>query len=124
MLPRRGIGLTVWSPLASGLLTGKYDAGVPDDARLASAEYAWLRPLVLGEGGERLARARRANAVAHAAGRDPAATAIAWCLRRPEVSTVLLGARTPTQLTANLAALEVLAEADDAFWRAYAAAAA
>jgi voltage-dependent potassium channel beta subunit len=120
----RGIGLTVWSPLASGLLSGKYDAGVPDDARLASHDYAWLQPLVMGEGGERLARARRANAVARAAGLDPAAAAIAWCLRRPQVSSVLLGARTSAQLAANLAALEVLARADAGFWTDYAAAAA
>ncbi len=121
---RRALGLTVWSPLASGLLSGKYDATIPADARLASAEYAWLQPLVLGEGGARLERARRANAVAREAGLDPAALAIAWCLRRPEVTSVLLGARTPAQLAANLAALDLAEQLPAALWQRYESAAA
>ncbi|MDE2087766.1 MAG: aldo/keto reductase, partial [Xanthomonadaceae bacterium] len=59
-----GMGTTIWSPLASGLLSGKYDHGVPDDSRLAHPDYAWLRDRVLGDGGERVARARRLRPLA------------------------------------------------------------
>src|SRR5690606_7393408 len=88
-----GLGTTVWSPLASGLLTGKYSDGVPADSRLGQEGHGWLRRVVLGDAGsDRVGRARRFCALAAELGVEPAPLAIAWCLTNPHVSTVLLGA--------------------------------
>ena len=111
-----GLGTTVWSPLASGLLTGKYDDGVPEGSR--AAREAWLRErLAGGEGDDRLVRARRFTALADELGVRPAALAIAWCLRNPHVSTVILGASRVSQLLDNLDALELAARLDEGTWR-------
>ena len=113
-----GMGTTTWSPLASGLLTGKYNDGVPADSRLASEDYAWLQRDVLGdEASRRLPRARAFTALAAELGVGPAPLAIAWCLRNPHVSSVILGASRVGQLLQNLEALEVIAGIDDAGWR-------
>ena len=103
-----GMGTTIWSPLASGLLTGKYNDGVPNDARLAQPGYEWLRKAVLEQGGERLAKVRRLAPIAAELGASQAQLAIAWCLLNPHVSTVMLGASRLEQLEHNLAALELL----------------
>ena len=119
-----GLGTTTWSPLASGLLTGKYDAGVPDDARLGREQTAWLRRSVIGDDSERrLARARRHTALAHELGAAPAALAIAWCLRNPHVSSVILGATRPEQLLQNLQALELVDRVGEDDWQRIEAAA-
>ena len=111
-----GLGTTVWSPLASGLLTGKYDDGVPDDSRLA--REAWLRDGVLGEAdSRRRERARAFSALAADLGVAPAPLAIAWCLRNPHVSSVLLGATKVEQLLQNLEALELAGRFDTTTWR-------
>jgi voltage-dependent potassium channel beta subunit len=111
-----GLGTTVWSPLASGLLTGKYDDGVPDDSRLA--REAWLRDGVLGEAdSRRRERARAFSALAADLGVAPAPLAIAWCLRNPHVSSVLLGATKLEQLLQNLEALELAGRFDTTTWR-------
>lgn len=113
-----GLGTTVWSPLASGLLTGKYGDGVPAGSRLAQPELAWLERSVLGEGSsDRRARAGRFAALAAELGVAPAPLAIAWCLTNPHVSTVLLGASRTAQLIENLQALELLARFDESTWR-------
>ena len=113
-----GLGTTVWSPLASGLLTGKYTGGVPADGRLAQPELAWLKRSVLGDNdGERLTRAGRFAALAAELGVAPAPLAIAWCLTNPHVSTVLLGASRTAQLVENLQAIELLDRFDEATWR-------
>ena len=103
-----GMGTTIWSPLASGLLTGKYNDGVPDDARLAQPGYEWLREAVLERGGERIAKVRRLAPIAAELGVSQAQLAIAWCLLNPHVSTVMLGASRLEQLEQNLAALDLL----------------
>ncbi|MEN1927397.1 aldo/keto reductase [Luteimonas sp. MJ204] len=111
-----GMGTTVWSPLASGLLTGKYDHGVPEGSRLA--QDASLQELVIGDAGEnRLARARRFTALAAELGVRPSALAIAWCLRNPHVSTVILGASRVAQLLENLEALDLAARLEEGAWR-------
>jgi voltage-dependent potassium channel beta subunit len=105
-----GLGTTVWSPLASGLLTGKYNDGVPADSRLALEEYGWLRDMVLGEGAaENIARIRRLADVAEELGCTQAQLAIAWCLQNPRVSTVITGASRPEQIQENMQALDVAA---------------
>lgn len=98
-----GMGLVVWSPLASGLLTGKYDDCVPADSRLARID--WLRDEVITEG--RLEQVRKFRAIADEVGCSRAQLAIAWALGRPGVSSVILGAASLDQLTENLGALAI-----------------
>jgi voltage-dependent potassium channel beta subunit len=107
-----GMGTTIWSPLASGLLTGKYNDGIPDDARLAQPGYEWLRKEVLGRG-ERIATVRRLQPVADELGVSLAQLAIAWCLLNPHVSTVMLGASRLEQLEHNLGAMGVVSRLDE-----------
>ena len=112
-----GMGTTIWSPLASGLLTGKYNEGVPADARLGKASYGWLQRMVLGDAeSRRVERARRFTALAAELGVAPAPLAIAWCLRNPHVSTVLLGASRKEQLLQNLEALDLVDRLDESTW--------
>jgi voltage-dependent potassium channel beta subunit len=104
-----GLGTTVWSPLASGILTGKYAKGIPEGSRMDLPNYAWLRREIEGEEGRaRLEIVRRLTPVASELGVTLAQLALAWCLKNPHVSTVLTGASRPEQVTENLGALEVL----------------
>jgi voltage-dependent potassium channel beta subunit len=107
-----GMGTTIWSPLSSGLLTGKYNDGVPADSRINQPGYEWLRDSVLGNGGERIAKVRALQPIADELGASLAQLAIAWCLLNRRVSTVLLGASKLEQLEHNLAALDVLPKID------------
>ena len=109
---RFGMGTTVWSPLASGLLAGRYNEGIPDDSRLAQPGYEWLRESVLGSGRERVAGVRHLAPIAAELGVSQAQLALAWCLANPHVSTVLLGASRREQLEQNLAALELVPRID------------
>ena len=113
-----GMGTTTWSPLASGLLTGKYNDGIPEDSRLAQENYAWLQRGVFGDPGSgRLERARRFTALAAQLQVAPASLAIAWCLRNPNVSSVLLGATRTGQLKQNFDAIDLQSRLDDATWK-------
>ncbi|KRG42998.1 alcohol dehydrogenase [Stenotrophomonas pictorum JCM 9942] len=113
-----GLGTTIWSPLASGLLTGKYNDGIGADSRLATSSMDWLQAAVLGDPAEdRLGKVRRFTAVAAELGESPAQLAIAWCLRNPNVSSVILGASRVSQLEENLRALDVVARVEDAAWK-------
>jgi aryl-alcohol dehydrogenase-like predicted oxidoreductase len=112
-----GLGTTTWSPLASGLLTGKYDQAVPADTRLGYEGNEELQRLVMGSPEERRReRVRRFIALATEAGESPAPLAVAWCLRNPFVSTVITGASRVSQLLENLHAVELSQRYDDAFW--------
>ncbi len=111
-----GMGTTIWSPLASGLLTGKYRDGIPDDSRLNLPGYEWLREMVMDDPA-RLEKANRVAAVAEEAGIAPATFAIAWCLKNPHVSTVMLGASKPDQLKQNLEAMDVVERIDEALMK-------
>ncbi len=104
-----GLGTTIWSPLASGILTGKYNDGIPEGSRLTLPNYQWLRPLVEGdEGRAKLEKVRRLQPVADELGCTMAQLAIAWCLVNEDVSTVILGASRVQQVHENIAALEVV----------------
>lgn len=106
---KHGLGTTTWSPLASGLLTGKYNHGIPADSRLNVAGLEWLRDRMTGPGSERkLAAVKQFAAVAAELGTTLPRLALAWCLKNPRVSTVILGASRVEQLQENLGALEVL----------------
>lgn len=101
-----GLGTTVWSPLASGLLTGKYNDGIPKDARLNLQEMSWLKDKNLVQ--ENLEKVRRLGNLASETGTSLALLAIAWCLKNPNVSTAILGASRVSQLEENLKAPEVV----------------
>jgi voltage-dependent potassium channel beta subunit len=111
-----GMGTTTFSPLASGILTGKYNAGFPADARLGLEGMEWLQPIVLGQDDGRIDRARRFTALAADMGFAPATLGIAWCLRNPHVSSVILGASRPEQLLQNLAALDLVRDLGEDTW--------
>src|SRR5262249_20174183 len=97
------------SPLASGVLTGKYARHVPQGSRLSLAEYGWLKERIeTPEGRQRIAKARALEEVAKDLGASLAQLSIAWCLANPNVSTAIVGATKPAQLQENLAALDVL----------------
>lgn len=110
-----GMGTTIWSPLGSGLLSGKYNDGIPADSRLAQPGYEWLRKSVLGDGDEHLGKVRALQPIADELGSSLAQLAIAWCLLNPHVSTVMLGASKREQLAQNLDALELVPRLDAAF---------
>jgi voltage-dependent potassium channel beta subunit len=102
----RGLGLTIWSPLASGLLTGKYRDGIPEDSRAALPGYEWLKNWTVTP--ENVAKVERIRPIAEELDTTLSKLSIAWCLKNPHVSTVILGASRMSQLEENLAALEVL----------------
>ncbi len=101
-----GIGLTTFSPLAGGLLSGKYLDGIPEGSRAALPNYDWLRTNLTDPA--RNAKARQLKEVADELGCTMAQLAIAWCLHNPHVSSVIMGASSAEQLRSNLGALDVL----------------
>jgi voltage-dependent potassium channel beta subunit len=108
-----GMGTTVWSPLASGVLSGKYLDGIPADSRFTAPGYEWLARTLEEDSERRPRQLREFVALAAELGATPAQLAIAWCLANPQVSTVLLGASRREQLAENLGALDVHARLDD-----------
>lgn len=106
LFAKYGYGSTIWSPLASGLLTGKYDAGVPAGSRLAQSNYEWLKERMVTE--QNIAKSKALEPIAKELGATRAQLALAWCLKNPNVSTVITGATRPSQVTENLAALDVV----------------
>jgi len=103
-----GIGTTIWSPLASGLLTGKYLDGIPEGSRATLPGYEWLQHFLTDEG--RNAKVRELDAVANELGCTLAQLALAWCASNPNVSTVITGASRVEQVHENMRALDVLEE--------------
>jgi voltage-dependent potassium channel beta subunit len=101
-----GLGTTIWSPLASGLLTGKYNNGIPDDSRLALEGFDWLKNQLMLD--DKLEKVRQLTAFAQELGVPVATLSIAWTIKNPNVTTAILGATKREQLTENLKALDVL----------------
>ena len=101
-----GLGLTIWSPLASGLLTGKYSAGIPDDSRAALKGYDWLQEQLTDE--ESLAKVQALVPIAKELDCTMAQLALAWCAANTNVSSVITGASRPSQVTENMAAIDVV----------------
>ena len=101
-----GLGLTIWSPLSSGLLTGKYLNGVPDGSRASLPGYEWLRTMLTDE--KRNAKVAELKSIADELGITLAEMSIAWCAKNPNVSTVITGASSPEQVRENMGALKAL----------------
>jgi len=112
-----GLGLTTWSPLKSGILTGKYNDGIPEGSRMDLEGYGWLRKRLESEEGQaQLAKVRKLTPIAEDAGCSMAQLALAWCLSNPDVSTVITGASRPEQVEENMAALDVVDALDESTW--------
>jgi voltage-dependent potassium channel beta subunit len=99
-----GIGLTIFSPLAYGILTGKYNEGIPEGSRASLENYGWVRDRITPE---RIERVKKLQAISAELGVTPGQLAIAWILRRKEVSTVITGASRVEQLEENLGSTEI-----------------
>ena len=106
LIAETGYGTTIWSPLASGLLTGKYRDGVPAGSRGALAGYGWLRDHLTDEAA--IARVEALRPIADEIGCTLAQLAISWCTKHPGVSTVITGASRPQQVTENFDAFDVI----------------
>jgi len=101
-----GLGLTTWSPLASGLLTGKYIGGAPEGSRATLPGYEWLKDQLVDE--KKNAKVVELKAISDELGVTLAEMSIAWCAKNPHVSTVITGASSPEQVNQNMKAIEAL----------------
>jgi len=101
-----GYGNTIWSPLASGLLTGKYRDGIPEDSRASLSGYGWLAERMNDR--DAVERIERLRPIADRLGCTMAQLALAWCTKHPMVSTVITGASRPSQVVENFGALDVI----------------
>jgi voltage-dependent potassium channel beta subunit len=106
-----GLGTTIWSPLGSGVLTDKYLSAFPDGTRLGIEGLEWLKDRSISP--EKLEKTRELNTLANDLGTSLAKLAIAWCLKNPNVSSVILGASKPAQLKETLTSLDVLPSLTD-----------
>ncbi len=100
-----GLGTTTWSPLASGLLTGKYNSDIPEDSRINLPGFEWLKERVLVN--EKLEKVKKLKTIADKLGTSLATLSIAWCIANKNVTTTILGATKKEQLVQNLSALEL-----------------
>ncbi|NND65295.1 MAG: aldo/keto reductase, partial [Gammaproteobacteria bacterium] len=111
---KNGLGTTIYSPLASGMLTGKYNNGVPRDSRWGMDNQQKRREFLEStEGKSQLEKVSALSKVADDLGVTMPQLALAWCLKNPHVSTVILGATRPEQITENVKALDVVDKITD-----------
>jgi len=109
-----GLGTTIWSPLASGLLTGKYNEGIPEGTRVTLEGYEWLRKRFEGDQvKEDIEKVKRLTVIANELGCTMAQLALAWCLKNPYVSTVITGASRVEQIDENLGSLDYVNSLDE-----------
>lgn len=101
-----GLGTTIWSPLSSGLLTGKYNEGIPKNSRFALADMSGIKAGVLQD--DKIKKVKKLGELALKLNVTTAALSIAWCIKNPNVTTAILGATKKQQLTENLKALDAL----------------
>jgi voltage-dependent potassium channel beta subunit len=101
-----GLGTTTWSPLASGMLTGKYNEGIPAQSRANLKDYEWLKPALTNT--KRIGKVKQMASIAADLGISMAQMALAWCLKNPHVSTVITGASRVEQVHENLKSLEMI----------------
>lgn len=107
-----GLGTTIWSPLASGLLTGKYLNDMPGDTRLSIEGLDWLKERVLGDE-SKIEKTRKLFELSKELGMPLTQLALAWCLKNPNVSTVILGGSKVNHMKENLKALEATEQLTD-----------
>uniref|UniRef100_A0A8C7JIJ3 NADP-dependent oxidoreductase domain-containing protein n=1 Tax=Oncorhynchus kisutch TaxID=8019 RepID=A0A8C7JIJ3_ONCKI len=106
-----GVGVMTWSPLAGGLISGKYNDGVPEDSRAAMKGYVWMKDRIFSEEGQKqLAKIKELHPLADRMNCTLSQLAIAWCLRSERVSCVLLGITNTDQLQENLGCIRVLSQ--------------
>ncbi len=104
-----GLGTTIWSPLSSGILTGKYNDGIPENTRVTLKGYEWLKDRIESdEGRQQIEIVKKLTPVAEKLGGTMAQLALAWCLKNKNVSTVITGATKIEQLNDNLGALDLV----------------
>jgi len=111
LLSSYGLGLTTWSPLSSGILTNKYDGGIPDQSRLSLEHLNWLKDHFLGDQDKTkniLAKTKKFSELVQKDELETAPASIAWCLANPHVSSVILGASNIQQLSENLKSIDYL----------------
>ncbi len=109
-----GLGTTIWSPLASGLLTGKYNQGIPEGTRVSLDGYEWLKKkFESDEGITQIEQVRQMTKIADELGCTMAQLALAWCLKNENVSTVITGASKAEQVVQNMAAIDVVKNLTD-----------
>ena len=114
LFKKRGLGTTTWSPLASGLLTGKYKNGIPEDTRMNLSGYEFLRQRLESEEGRVMVnKVKQLEELADTAGIPLVNMALGWCLQNKNVSTVILGSSKPKQLKQNLKTLNYVDQFDD-----------
>lgn len=101
-----GLGTTIWSPLASGLLSGKYNNGIPENSRLALPEMSWLKDKIFTD--DKLKKVTQLSELAKELDVSMASLSIAWCIKNPHVTTAILGATRKEQLAENLKAIDVM----------------
>jgi voltage-dependent potassium channel beta subunit len=101
-----GLGTTIWSPLASGLLTGKYNNGIPSGTRATLQGYEWLREYVITP--QNIEKVKKLQPIAKELNCTLAQLGLAWCLKNPNVSTVITGATRPEQVAENMQAPEIV----------------
>lgn len=118
LVHKHGLGLTTWSPLASGVLAGRYDKGIAADSRLATEGFSWLEDFVFeNKRDQRIEAAKQLKTIANEFGSTRAQLALAWVLKNEAVTSVLIGASSVAQLQENLGSLEVLPRLEDAVLR-------
>jgi len=104
-----GMGTTIWSPLASGLLTGKYNEGIPEGTRVTKPGMEWLKEKIVGEEAKtKIEKARKLSKLAGESGLSLTHMALAWCLKNPNVSSVITGASKASQVKDNMKSMDVL----------------
>ena len=109
-----GLGTTIWSPLASGILTGKYANGIPEGSRASLNGFEWIKDQILSpKGQDKVKKAKELEIVAKDLGCSLTQLSIAWCLKCPFVSTVILGASKASQLSETIESLDVLPKLTD-----------